>query len=147
MFSHQLCFGFFICKTRTGPSRKLQCALEVTFGEYPSHRRPVINGNCYIHPDFQDPVRLHLYFKVKLQRVLIKQINILHLTFVNNLNVIVIEKKVDSNDCSRFLIWAGALHCNKGATDKVGCPEPPPQACHQMDVVDFGQLSVQALNQ
>lgn len=66
-------------------------------------------GTVIIHPDFQDPVRLHLYFKVKSQRVLIKQINILHLTFVNNLNVIVIEKKVDPDDCSRFLIWAGAL--------------------------------------
>lgn len=48
-------------------------------------------GAVIIHPDFQAPVRLHLYFKVKLQRVLIKQINILHLTSVNSLNVIVIE--------------------------------------------------------
>lgn len=66
-------------------------------------------GAVVIYSDFQAPVRLQLYVKVKLLRVLIKQINSLHLTFVNRLNVIVIEKKVDPDDCCRCLIWAGAL--------------------------------------
>lgn len=58
-------------------------------------------GALIIHFDFWAPVGLHLDFKVNLQMVQTRQINILHLTFVNNVDVRVIEK-MDPEGYSRF---------------------------------------------